>query len=170
MLSLDTVCHNERRLVDCCTSTSSIQPNHTTNKSVIRALSSPPWTYLGTASPGILIIAYDTGPCDKPSPPATACASAACANMTRLVSTFDHSLSPRAICFGVGSDSEWCGFVLVSPSLPPPQAARGIPLTQRRALTAAMLDSYAERCNDMTFSINLDELDGPIAVHLMVME
>jgi hypothetical protein len=33
-----------------------------------------------------------------------------------------------------------------------------------------MLDSYAERCNDIMFSINLDELDGPIAVNLMVME
>jgi hypothetical protein len=57
-------------------------------------------------------------------------------------------------------------------SRPPPQAARGLPLsrTQRRALTAAMLDSYAERCNDMMFSIDLGELDGPIIVHLMVME
>jgi hypothetical protein len=33
-----------------------------------------------------------------------------------------------------------------------------------------MLDSYAERCNDIMFPINLDELDGPIAVNLMVME
>jgi hypothetical protein len=90
--------------------------------------------------------------------------------MTRPVSTFDHSLSPRAICFGAGSDSEGCGFVRVSLSLPPPQAARGVSRTQRRALTAAMLDSYAERCNDIMFPINLDELDGPIAVHLMVME
>jgi hypothetical protein len=90
--------------------------------------------------------------------------------MTRLVSKFDHSFSSRAICFGVGSDSEGCGFVLVCLSLRPPQAARGVPRTQRRALTATMLDSYAERCNDMMFPINLDEFDGPIAVHLMVME
>ena len=33
-----------------------------------------------------------------------------------------------------------------------------------------MLDSYAERCNDIMFSINLDELGGPVAAHLMVME
>ena len=33
-----------------------------------------------------------------------------------------------------------------------------------------MLNSYAERCNDIMLSVNLDELDGPIAVNLMVME
>ena len=55
-------------------------------------------------------------------------------------------------------------------SRPPSQAARGLPRTQRHARTGAMLDSYAERCNDIMFSINLDELDGPIAVNLMVME
>jgi hypothetical protein len=55
-------------------------------------------------------------------------------------------------------------------SRPPSQAARGLPRTQRHARTGAMLDSYAERCNDIMFPINLDELDGPIAVNLMVME
>jgi hypothetical protein len=67
----------------------------------------------------------------------------------------------------VRKDAAFCSFFL---SRPPSQAARGLPRTQRRARTGAMLDSYAERCNDIMFPINLDELDGPIAVNLMVME
>ena len=64
----------------------------------------------------------------------------------------------RVDIFGVGSDSEVRGSVFLLSSLPPPQAARGHPRTQRRASTAAMLDSYAERCNDIMFPVTLNFL------------
>jgi hypothetical protein len=74
------------------------------------------------------------------------------------------------MCFGVGSDPEGCGFVFMfSLAFAAPSCSQSSSYT-RRALSGAMLNSYAERCNDIMFSINLDELDGPIAVHLMVME
>jgi hypothetical protein len=121
---------------------------------------------------GYLSIAHGiTGPYDKFSPPAAASTSSACSNMTPLFTKSDHPPSARAMCFGVGFDSEGCDFVFLFSlaSAAAPSCSQSSSYTGR-ALTGVMLDSYAERCNDIMFSINVDELDGPIAVHLMVME